>query len=235
MMVVLFDIDGTLIQTGGAGGWALMSAFSDVFGIAEPEEVTFCGRTDRGIARDLFQAHGVDDSQANWQRLQAEYLSRLQWMLPQRQGCVLPGIEPTLEQLAQRPDVAVGLLTGNLREGARLKLEHYGLMHHFAFGGFGDHHSDRDDVARSALAASRQHMQREIPSERVWVVGDTPLDVRCARAIGARAVAVATGWHGREELRDAEPDLLLDSLEQPTDLLDQLTWVPDGSAKDIRC
>jgi phosphoglycolate phosphatase-like HAD superfamily hydrolase len=110
-------------------------------------------------------------------------------------------------------------LTGNLRAGARAKLEHYGLFHHFAFGGYGDDHFDRDDVAREAWAEVQQRFRGTVSAERVWVVGDTPLDVRCARAIGAKAVAVATGWHAHEELAATQPDLLLPDLSDPTPLL----------------
>ena len=94
--------------------------------------------------------------------------------------------------------IKLAVAIGNLREGARLKLGHFGLYDHFAFGGFGDHHWERDDVAREALAAVQAHLNGRARAERIWVIGDTPLDVRCARAIGARAVAVATGWHTAE-------------------------------------
>jgi phosphoglycolate phosphatase-like HAD superfamily hydrolase len=222
MVVLLFDIDGTLIQTGGAGGVALMSAFSDVFGVPDPREVPFSGRTDRGIAHSLFRAHGIEDSETNWQRLKEEYLRRLQLYLPQREGMVLPGIERLLGDLATYQDYAIGLLTGNILDGARLKLNHYRLWHHFAFGGYGDHFVDRDDVARAALAASRGYVRCELSPDQVWVVGDTPMDIRCARAIGARVVAVATGWHSRDRLAAAGPDLLLDSFEQAEPFLELL-------------
>jgi phosphoglycolate phosphatase-like HAD superfamily hydrolase len=117
----------------------------------------------------------------------------------------------------------LGLLTGNVREGARKKLEHYQLDHHFAFGAFGDGHADRNDVARLALRESRNHVGGEINCERIWVVGDTPLDVRCARSIGASAVAVATGHHTRDQLQAAQPDLLLNDLTDPTPLLRALS------------
>jgi len=220
-MVLLFDIDGTLIKTGGAGVTALMSAFSDLFRVAEPCEVPFSGRTDRWIAHRLFRAHDIDDTDANWQRLQDEYLRRLAVYLPQREGMVLPGVTGLLNQLSQRDDVALGLLTGNSLGSAKLKLDHYRLSHYFAFGGYGDHFVNRDDVARDALTASCTHIGQEVPPDRVWVIGDTPIDVRCARAIGARAVAVATGWDSREQLVAAAPDLVLDSLD-PADAFLQL-------------
>ncbi len=220
MHVCLFDIDGTLIATGGAGKKSLELALASEFGVDEPiDRLVLSGRTDRAIVRDLFHLHGIEATPANWRRLRDGYLRHLPACLANHAGRVLPGVAALLEHLAERGGVAVGLLTGNLRDGARLKLGHYGLFHHFAFGGFGDEHHDRDDVAREALAALRCHHGDCIPLERVWVVGDTPLDVRCARAIGARVAAVATGWHPAEELAAAEPDLLLADLSDPAPLL----------------
>jgi phosphoglycolate phosphatase len=108
--------------------------------------------------------------------------------------------------------VAVGLLTGNVRAGAKAKLGHFGLFEHFRFGGFGDEHFDRDDVAREALAAIRASGHADVEPERIWVIGDTPLDVQCARAIGARVAAVATGMHTLEQLSAAQPDVVLPDL-----------------------
>src|SRR5262249_3669921 len=121
--------------------------------------------------------------------------------------------------LGQRPHLALGLLTGNIRAGARLKLGHYDLYHHFAFGGFGDQHWQRDDVAREALAAVGQHLGCAVDPRQVWVIGDTPLDIACGRAIGARVAAVATGWHSHAQLAAAQPDLLLNDLADPEPLL----------------
>jgi phosphoglycolate phosphatase-like HAD superfamily hydrolase len=218
MVVFLFDIDGTLIKTGGAGGAALMEAFAETFGVADPAQVPFSGRTDRGIAQNLFRVHDVEDTPDNWRLLCDVYLKRLRHYLPLRQGEVLPGVHRLLDQLAQHADVALGLLTGNAREGARLKLEHYELWHHFSFGGYGDHHVNRDEVAQAALAACRAYVDGDVGAEQIWVVGDTPLDIRCARAIGARVVAVATGWDDRRRLEAARPDLLFDDL-MPTEAI----------------
>lgn len=210
MHLVLFDIDGTLIASGGAGKAAMEAALRSEFGIAElMDGVPYSGRTDRAIALELLDLHGIEAVLDNWHRLRNAYLSHLPASLARHRGQVLPGIGALLDHLATRADVAVGLLTGNIRDGARLKLGHYQLEHHFAFGGFGDHHLDRDDVAREALAAGRQHLGGADGRGQVWVVGDTPLDIRCARAIGARVAAVATGWHPLEELAAARPDLLV--------------------------
>jgi phosphoglycolate phosphatase-like HAD superfamily hydrolase len=220
MHVCLFDIDGTLILSGGAGKAAMERALLSEFGVARLRGgVPFSGRTDRVIARDLLRLHGVADAPDNWPRLRDAYLRHLPGCLASHQGRVLPGIDVLLEHLSGRGDVAVGLLTGNIRDGARLKLGHYNLFHHFAFGGFGDHHLERDDVAREALAVARQHCNGTAELEEIWVIGDTPLDVSCARAIGAQVVAVATGWHSLAELTAAGPDLLVKDLSDAAPFL----------------
>ncbi len=221
MVVFLFDIDGTLIKTGGAGGAALMEAFSQTFGVGQPQDVPFSGRTDRGIARNLFRLHDVADSEDNWQLLRGEYLKRLRHYLPQRQGEVLQGVPQLLAQLSQHADATLGLLTGNTRDGAKIKLEYYQLMHHFSFGGFGDTHVERDGVAQEALAACRERFDGQTRIEQVWVIGDTPLDIQCARSIGAKVVAVATGWDDRQSLAKAQPDLLLDDLTETETILER--------------
>ena len=124
--------------------------------------------------------------------------------------------------LKSRADVTLGLLTGNVRAGARVKLGHFGLFEHFAFGGFGDLHFDRDDVAREALVEARTNLGAQLAPEHVWVIGDTPLDVRCARAIGAKVLAVATGVHSLEQLKEAEADLTLADLSDPSSFLERL-------------
>ncbi len=221
MHICLFDIDGTLINSGGAGKTAMESALLAEFGLdAIRATVPYNGRTDRAIIRDLLQFHELEASDATTRRLIAGYLRHLPACLATHPGRILPGIAALLECLSARDDVAVGLLTGNLREGARAKLGHFGLYHHFDFGGFGDEHLDRDDVARAALSEIHQRFNGTVHPERVWVIGDTPLDIRCARAIGARAVAVATGWISRNDLAQHAPDLLLDDLADPTLLLD---------------
>jgi phosphoglycolate phosphatase len=220
MYVCLFDIDGTLLSSGGAGKAAMERALDTEFGtVPVSDGVPFAGRTDRAIVRDLFRLHGIEDSTNAWQRFLTSYLRHLPGCLAAHNGKVLPGIAALLSCLQQHDKVAVGLLTGNVRDGARIKLGHYGLDHHFAFGGFGDHHFSREEVAREALHAVRHHLQSPVKSEQIWVIGDTPLDVRCARSIGARAVGVATGLHPLEVLAAEQPDILLADLSDPSELL----------------
>lgn len=224
MYVCLFDIDGTLVHSGGAGLRALRAAMTAVFGNdAEATQVVTTGRTDRAIVGELFEQHGVEASERNWRVYSAAYLEHLREALPVCDGRVLPGIRELLAILADRTDVAVGLLTGNSPQGARHKLEHFGLDDYFAFGGFGDDHANRDDVAKQAMAATQKHLNVTVSPEQVFVIGDTPSDVRCARAVGARAIAVASGWHTAEELRDSQPDLLMHDFADPTPLLELFT------------
>ncbi len=141
--------------------------------------------------------------------------------LAELEGCVLPGVTPLLDALAKRDDVRLGLLTGNFRRGAELKLSHYQLDRHFRFGGFGDDHYHRDDVARAAVDEATAALV-SVSGARLWVVGDTPADVQCGRAIGAGVVAVATGIFTRDELAATSPDHLFDDLAQPESWLAHL-------------
>jgi phosphoglycolate phosphatase-like HAD superfamily hydrolase len=216
MHVCLFDIDGTLISSGGAGKAALEAALLEEFGVNHNvEKVQLSGRTDRAIVRELFRLHDIEETPKTRQRFFNAYLASLPACLARMKGTVLPGITSFLQYLSEHDEVAVGLLTGNVRAGARLKLGHYELWHHFAFGGFGDHHHDRDGVAQEALREIQARFDGTTRPDRVWVIGDTPLDVQCARCIGARALAVATGWHSLEELTACQPDLALADLSDP--------------------
>lgn len=215
MHVLLFDIDGTLLNAGGAGQAAMEAALAQEFGVTRPVEgIPTAGRTDYAISRDLFAYYGLDADESAWSRFLNSYFAQLPRHLSARPGMILPGVEALLQSLAARTDVALGLLTGNFASGARVKLEHFGLHEHFAFGSFGDQHAHRDDVAREALRLVRdQHP--DAPIDRVWVIGDTPADIQCARAIGARVLAVATGIFPAAELAPHRPDVLRESLAAP--------------------
>jgi phosphoglycolate phosphatase len=214
MHICLFDIDGTLLNTGGAGQAAMEAAIREELHTDEPiHGVSYAGRTDRAIIGDIFSFYGVeltDDARA---RFIAAYLGHLPRVLAGRPGLILPGVAEMLAHLRHRDDVTLGLLTGNLLEGARLKLRYYGLADYFDFalGAFGDTHLDRDDVARAAWDAMRRHhpQAENLTPDRLWVIGDTPADVRCGRAIGAKVLAVATGVYSVEQLAAANPDRLV--------------------------
>ena len=214
MNVVLFDIDGTLIRSGGAGLHALMKALREEFGVSDPQPVPLHGCTDRGITRELFELNGVDHHEDNWHRFVDSYLSHLRLQLTEQSGAVLPGVIDVLEPLFAHESVYLGLLTGNVRRGADLKLQHFELDHYFGEGGFGDHHEDRNDVAHAARETVEKAIGRDVNEDRLWIVGDTPNDIRCGRAINAQVLAVCTGGSERDDLAHWKPDLLVDDLTQ---------------------
>jgi phosphoglycolate phosphatase-like HAD superfamily hydrolase len=188
-------------------------ALAEIFSVHGPyEDIPAAGRTDRAITTDLFAFHGLTVGEADWQRFLKSYLDHLPRALAEKNGAILPGVVPLLEELSHRDDVVLGLLTGNLEVGALLKLRHYELDHHFRFGGYGDIHHDRDDVARLAHEAACVYLQGPINADRLWVIGDTPSDVRCGRAIGAKVLAVATGIHTMAQLEPSRADRLLEDL-----------------------
>ena len=214
MKTCLFDIDGTLVLTGGAGMFAFAETFAEDFGVPEiSREVPFAGQSDRGIAGNLFVAHGVENTAENWERFREGYVARLLDHLRRREGVVLPGVFGLLDRLEAMGDVHIGLLTGNVAAAAEIKLSYYDLWHRFEFGGFGDDHADRNDIAAMAVTRARQHHGSQSSEERVIIIGDTPNDIRCARSVGAYAVAVPTGHITAEELAATEPDLLVKTLE----------------------
>jgi len=221
--VCLFDIDGTLLSSGGAGQFAMEQALAEVFGVTGPyHDIPAAGRTDRAITRDLFDFHQLAVSEDQWNVFLDEYLKQLPMALTEKSGCILPGVSELLRKLSTRDDVVLGLLTGNLERGARVKLEHYDLFHYFQFGGYGDDHAHRDDVARLAHAAADRHLDGALQSDRVWVIGDTPADVQCGRAIGAKILAVATGIHSYDVLASTQPDQLRADLGTHDEVFDIL-------------
>jgi len=223
MYAVLFDIDGTLLQTGGAGHVAFTQTFAEVFQITDlPTGVTFAGRSDRGIASELMELCGIEVSEENWQRFVEDYCGRLEQVLEDCEGRVLPGVESLLDALEQDEHVAVGLLTGNMDFGAQAKTAAYGMHGRFAFGGYGDLRTNRDHIAADALVAAQEWVDENNPNEPLcgtMVIGDTPADVRCGRAIDAFVVAVATGGASYDELAKCQPDLLLKDLSDGAGVL----------------
>lgn len=224
MKICFFDIDGTLIATGGAGQRAFAQVFREVFGIDKiSADVSFAGRSDRAIAMDLLELHGLGKTPENWDTFRREYVARLPASLAACKGCVLPGVEELVAELDEAGGIHAGLLTGNIVAGAEAKLSHYDLWRYFPFGGFGDEHDDRADIARAAVAAAREHLgPSSNGDDRIVVIGDTIHDIRCARAIGALAVAVPTGFMSMDDLRREEPDLALETLEDCRELVDWL-------------
>lgn len=206
--LVLFDIDGTLLHTGGAGVRAFAQAFETEFGLRHgTERMRFAGRTDSGLVREFLTQHGVAVTPEHCRRFFDCYVHWLDHHLHQLAGGACPGVDGWLAELAALPAPPVlGLLTGNIRLGAQIKLRHYGLWEPFVTGGFGDDHEDRNEIARVAKTRASRRFGRELRGEEILVIGDTPLDIACGRAIGARCLAVATGGSKLEELQAHRPD-----------------------------
>jgi len=218
MYAVLFDIDGTLVQTGGAGQLAFAETMAGDFGVQQIDhQVLFAGRSDRAISLELMALHDVEPNEENWNLFVSGYTRRLKETLARCDGRVLPGVVELLDDLAQIDRVVIGLLTGNIQAGAQRKLSHYGLAEQFEFGGFGDLHDNRNDIAAEAVRVATEHVTE--PLKGVMVIGDTLADVQCAQSVGAFAVAVATGGNSLDELRSAEPSMLLADLTESDQLL----------------
>lgn len=218
--LVLFDIDGTLVDTGGAGRLGLQESFRSVFGLDDIEgsvaRVRFDGKTDPTIIADIAREAGIAASEveARYTELQETYLHALRKALttPNPRRRVMPGVRPLLDILTGRPDVFLGLVTGNIEEGARVKLEAFGLNPYFVDGGFASDHPERNEIARIAHERLSRRAGFRFPADRVMIVGDTELDIHCARANAFRAIAVVSGWVPRERLEAAGPDTLLPDL-----------------------
>jgi phosphoglycolate phosphatase len=213
--LVLFDIDGTLLSASGVSGRALGDALLEVFGDAGPiAAYDFSGRTDLQIVRELLEAAGwhPDEVHALRPRALERYAELLRQRLRPEHVKAKPGAVQLVQALAGRHDVSLGLLTGNVEGGARLKLDPLGLNPHFRFGAYGSDHEDRSHLA--ALAVERAHAitGRRFAGHEVVVVGDSVHDVTCGRPLGARSLAVATGFTTRAQLAGAGADVLLDDL-----------------------
>jgi phosphoglycolate phosphatase-like HAD superfamily hydrolase len=207
--LLLFDIDGTLLASGGAGVNALTEAAREYFSSHELDGIEVAGRTDTSIAHQLFARHGRELTPTAVTEFTDLYLARL---LPVTKGSLLPGIIPLLEALRARPDCVLALLTGNLVRGAELKLAHYGIWHFFEFGAYADDHHDRNALGPVARARAFDKHGHTFPAERIFILGDTPHDIACARAIDARAIAIATGGFTRAQLAAYSPDFLFEDL-----------------------
>jgi len=212
--VYLFDIDGTLLQTGGAGWRALTGAMGEEFGVEQLSGIELRGRTDYAIAGELLRLARVPVGPQSRQRLLKSYHARLTLELQKGAGGVLPGVWQVLDLLRSDPQAVLGVLTGNGPQGAEIKLRHFGLQERFSIGVYGDRHERRTGLARDALGMLRKQLGADLEGGHVCIIGDTPSDVECALAIEARAVAVATGGFAGEDLVAAGAHLVLRDLTE---------------------
>ena len=215
MRLILFDIDGTLLRDGIAAKIAFARALRDTYQTTGPiEGFRFAGMTDPECVSEIMKLAGVDERTILARRDEClrRYVDYLAQEVREHQDAHLhPGVRELLERLAKLDSVLVGLLTGNVLRGAQLKLGRWNLEPYFRFGAFGDDHEDRAVLAQIALEKARALAGHPFSGAETTIIGDTPKDIACARAIGARAVAVATGTISREALAACEPDALLDS------------------------
>jgi phosphoglycolate phosphatase len=210
--LLLWDIDGTLLASGGAGMRALRVALERVFDRnGSLDDIDWSGRTDRFIFAQVFERFGIPATQANIDRYVEGYAEALPAELA-RSASVLPGVLEVLTAADARPDIVQGLLTGNLRRGAEIKLGHHGLWDFFAFGAFADDSPNRNELGPHALRRAAEHAGALFQPDRVWIIGDTPHDIACGRVIGARTLALPTGHHPAEELAAHHPTALLRDL-----------------------
>ena len=232
--LVLFDIDGTLVLTGGAGIRAMNRACEELVGHPHAlAGIPVAGRTDRIILTDVLAraGHALDDGLL--ERLRDRYISHLREEI-ERPGrtqsfeslgarggvkAVMPGIRELLDVLERRDDVFLGLLTGNFQAGARIKLEHFDLWRYFRCGAYGDDAADRNELVPFALERARRCGLPDLAPEHILVVGDTPHDVACARAVGATPVGVATGGFTVEQLRESGADIVFQDLSRTNEFV----------------
>ena len=219
MIILFWDIDGTLLTTGKAGVPAWEMAVQELTGREfELSSIRIAGLSDYLIALRTFELLELEPTPERIDSLVARYEALLSTTLPQRQGRVLPNVREILEHTASRADVRSYLLTGNTRGGARAKLAHYDLWKYFPDGAFAEDTGERASIAARAVALARRN--GPLSNERLFVIGDTPHDVHAANAIGALTIAVATGGYSREELEPHQPWRLFDELPEAGEFLE---------------
>lgn len=222
--IILFDIDGTLLW-GGPAKSAFVDAMNETYGMpGDVENVSFAGKTDPQIARELLHGAGISHEEivSGLEELFGRYLGYLEARLPENPVTVLPGVRELLDALAAYDDVGVGLLTGNVAGGARLKLISGGLWGRFDFGSYGSDHELRDELPSIAVARARNLWGEVVTADKAIVVGDTPRDIQCGKAGGTATMAVATGSFTVDELSVHDPDHVLADFSSTRAVVDLL-------------
>jgi phosphoglycolate phosphatase-like HAD superfamily hydrolase len=223
--LLLFDIDGTLINSAGAGVQALRDVLHSQFGIAdELDGIEVAGRTDAGIVHQILRKQQIEPNESNTARFLNQYVELLANELPRRKGQILPGVRDLLKRLQAKPNIVLALLTGNVKRGAKLKLEHYGLWEFFEFGAYSDDHHDRNELGEFARKRAEEKHGRQFTAADIDVIGDTPHDIACGKAIGARTIAIATGNFSKTELASHAPDRIFENLAEIEDVMRELDW-----------
>ncbi len=224
--LVLFDIDGTLLSTGGAGRRAMKEALVEVYGTCgSADGFPFGGKTDPQIVSELLLQEGLSEEfiQNNLSLFFTKYIQRLRQQLCRTQLKLYPGVKQLLSTLAETEGVFLGLLTGNIREGAWIKLRAFQLGRYFQTGAYGDDSPDRYELPRIAVERASKQFKKEFQGRDVVIIGDTLHDIRCASSIGARTIAVATGWTPLTQLRKHKPDFLFPDFSDYQEVVKAIT------------
>ena len=215
MKLLLFDIDGTLVLSGGAGKRAMNRVFEELYGYADVMEgITLSGRTDDKIMMDAYARAGIAFNYPELQRFKVRYFEmiKLEMLVDHNGKRVMPGVAQLLPELQMRDDVYLALLTGNWEQGGRTKIGYFGLDRYFPFGAFSDDSAERTELVPIAVRRFQEFFSFSPEPRDVYVIGDTPADIQCAKPHGVVSVAVAAASHTVEDLRPFAPDVLWEDL-----------------------
>ena len=222
---LLFDIDGTLLKCNGAGKSSLIKATIETFGTAgEMEKVDFQGKTDPIILKESLNTMGFNsmDIHEKTNELKTKYFKYLRSDLKTHDPILLPGVKDILSKLKKNEKILLGLLTGNFKESAMIKLEHFSIENYFKFGAYGDDGEHRNQLPHVAQKRINQSMGMDIKFEDMIIIGDTVHDITCAKSVGAVSVAVGTGWCPKQDLLENSPDYFFPDLSNFDDFFTSL-------------
>ena len=222
MKLLLFDVDGTLIYSGGAGRQAMMTAFQQMYGVEDGlKDISMFGMTDPLILKEALDNHGLEWRDADVEKFRKIYVDLLRIAIrePYPEKKVLPGVVDLLEEISLHPGLIRSLLTGNWKEGSDIKLGYFDLNHYFERGAFSDDSPIREELVPIAVRRCEEARGIRLRPEDVFIIGDTPRDIQCARPFGARVLAVATGMHTQDQLLAERPDYMLRDLSDTQEVM----------------
>ena len=223
--LLLWDIDATLITSGGAGEKALKRIVEERFGVRDDlRDIEIAGRTDTGIAASILRKYQIEPTARKRRGISGRLHPSPRKTAAADQRSCPAGVAEVLQRLHQNPDRVLALLTGNLQRGAELKLRQYGLWDYFEFGAYADDHHDRNELGAFARARATEKHSEDFAVARIDVIGDTGHDIACGKIFGARTIAVATGSWTRKQLAEHAPDFLFDDLSQVDEVIAALDW-----------
>lgn len=233
-ILVLFDIDGTLIDAQGAGARALARALEELCGRpAELRGLDMAGKTDLQIMREVLVMNALPSEDGSLKSLVHLYIQHLRSEMARCRGKLMPGVRELLSLLSREPQVHLGLLTGNLEEGARFKLGLFGLNEFFPIGAFGDNHEDRNELLAVAIESLGKARGVWVRPQACVIIGDTPRDVACAKHNGSPCIGVATGKHSEQDLAISGADLVVPDLSATGEILGWILGIRDGLCSQI--